>query len=196
MLSRWLKRLLRALIIHTGDRKRGRKDLLYTIVYTVAMYCRERNLHMAHAAQSTILARDIMTTDPITVDTTTTARELARVLTDNNISGVPVVNAQDRLVGVVSKTDLLQWCVTGGLGLGADDLLPTLAKRRADRFDDLGIVEDFMSVEPVTCLPDEPVNAVAKRMAEEQVHRIVVVDERNEIIGIITSLDLLRVFPS
>lgn len=142
--------------------------------------------------------KDVMTLDPISVDASISARELARVLTDNNISGVPVVDVQDRVIGVVSKTDLLQWCVTGGLGFGADNLLPNLsAKRSASRAEseDLGIVEDFMSSEPILATVDESVDSIAHRMAEEKVHRIIVVDGDGCLIGIVTSLDLLRVFP-
>ena len=59
---------------------------------------------------------DIMTRDPISVTADTTARELARVLEANEISGVPVVDARDRLIGVASKTDLLRRCVEGPIG--------------------------------------------------------------------------------
>ena len=145
-----------------------------------------------------VTVNDVMTRDPVSVEPSMSARELARVLTDNNISGVPVVDVQDRVVGVVSRTDLLQWCVTGGLGFGADDLLPSLsAKRHVRRVaaDDLGIVEDFMSSDPILATANEAVDSVARRMAAEKVHRIIVVDADGCLAGIVTSLDLLKVFP-
>jgi CBS domain-containing protein len=142
--------------------------------------------------------KNVMTSDPISVEPSVSARELARVLTDNNISGVPVVDVQDRVVGVVSKTDLLQWCVTGGLGFGAENLLPNLSAGRSTRraeTEDLGIVEDFMSGEPILATADEPLESIARRMAEEKVHRIIVVDAHGCLVGIVTSLDLLKVYP-
>ena len=53
-----------------------------------------------------------------------------------------------------------------------------------------------MSLDPVTAEPDEPVGLVALRMAEEQVHRAIVVDEQRRVIGVVTALDLLKIFPS
>lgn len=147
----------------------------------------------------TLTVRDVMTRDPISVTPDIPARELARILADNQISGAPVVDPQDRVVGVVSRTDLLQWCVVGGLGLGAGDLLPSLANRRGEgrrRPDDLGIVEDFMTEQPITCTADTPVTSVARRMAEDRVHRVIVLDEDGCLEGVVTSLDLLKVFPS
>jgi CBS domain-containing protein len=141
--------------------------------------------------------KDVMTKNPVTVDPSTTARELARILTDNEISGVPVVNGEERVIGVVSRTDLLQWIVTGGLGVSPDDWFDRLAagKPGERRPEDMGIVEDFMSTEAVTAGPEEAVSTVAARMAQERIHRVIVVDEKGFLLGIVTSLDLLRVFP-
>ncbi len=136
-----------------------------------------------------------MTSNPLSVRPSTTPRELARVLTDHAISGVPVVDASSHVVGVVSKTDLLQWCLRGGLGFGTANLLQSLADggtgTRVDAVD-LGIVADFMSDVPLTASPEEPIPDVARRMRDHHVHRVIVVDERNLLIGVVTAFDLLR----
>lgn len=139
--------------------------------------------------------RDFMTLNPISVRPSTTPRELARVLTDHAISGVPVVDSSAHVVGVVSKTDLLQWCLRGGLGFGATNLLQSLAEGGAGtRVDavDLGIVSDFMSDVPLTASPDELIPDVARRMRDHHVHRVIVVDNRNQLVGVVTAFDLLR----
>lgn len=61
-----------------------------------------------------ISVQDIMQTDVVSVSPDTSARELARMLADEEISGAPVIDAQGLLVGVVSQTDLVR--------LAADDL--------------------------------------------------------------------------
>lgn len=135
---------------------------------------------------------------PISVRAFTTPRQLARILTENNISGAPVLNGGDHVIGVVSRTDLLQWCVKGGLGFGASDLLRSLAEGGSGSrivTEDLGIVADFMTTSPVTASPDEPLAHAAQRMAERKVHRLVVLDEHDRLIGIVTSLDVLKAFP-
>jgi CBS domain-containing protein len=146
------------------------------------------------------LVRDIMTPDPICVGADTSARELARILEANEISGVPVVDSLHRIIGVASKTDLLRRCVEGPIGSRPGTFFESLAEGLDMGSDldpeELGTVEEFMSTEPVTSGPEEPVGAVAHRMAEENVHRIVVVDKRRHVVGIVTSLDLLREFPT
>ena len=142
---------------------------------------------------------DIMTRDPICVTADTTARELARVLEANEISGVPVVDTLDRLIGVISKTDLLRRCVEGPVGSRPGTLFESLARGLADDVDldpdELGSVAEFMSPYPIVASLDEPIKAVARQMAEERVHRVIVVDDQRLVLGVVTSLDLLKAFP-
>ncbi|MCI0630401.1 MAG: CBS domain-containing protein [Phycisphaerales bacterium] len=154
---------------------------------------------MTAKPSSSMLVKDAMIAKPISIVASASPRELARALIDHGISGVPVVDDDGEVIGVVSKTDLLQWCVRGGLGFGASDLLSSLADggtgARLEAID-LGIVADFMTETPLTAEPDEPLSVVARRMAEYQVHRLIVIDEVGRLQGIITSMDLLRVFPA
>ena len=149
--------------------------------------------------QPTMLVKDVMASKPITIGLSATPRELARVLIEHGISGVPVIDARGRVVGVVSKTDLLQWCVKGGLGFGVANLLSSLAEggigSRLEAID-LGIVSDFMTATPLTATEDETLSEVAHRMAQHHVHRLIVVDDVGRLQGVITSMDLLRVFPT
>jgi CBS domain-containing protein len=146
------------------------------------------------------LVKDVMTADPICIGADTSARELARILESNGISGVPVVDSLHRIIGVASKTDLLRRCVEGPLGSRPGSFFESLAEGldTGSELDpeELGAVEDFMTTEPVTCRADEPLGDVAHRMAEENVHRVIVVDQRRHVVGIVTSLDLLREFPA
>ena len=146
------------------------------------------------------LVKDVMTADPICIGADTSARELARILESNGISGVPVVDSLHRAIGVASRTDLLRRCVQGPLGSRPGTFFESLAEGLDVGTDmdpeELGSVEEFMSTEPVTCRPDESLGDVAHRMAEENVHRVVVVDARRHVVGIVTSLDLLREFPA
>lgn len=145
-----------------------------------------------------LVVRDVMNSRPVSVSPSTSPRELARTLIDHGISGVPVIDNQKGVVGIVSKTDLLQWCVKGGLGFGAHDLLLSLANGGTGsqpQAIDLGIVADFMTSEPVTAQADEQLDEVARRMVEHRIHRLIVVDQMGRLCGIITSMDLLKYFP-
>ena len=146
-----------------------------------------------------LCVKDIMTTNPVCAGMSISVPELAELLEANDISGVPVLDTRDRLVGVVSKTDLIHRCVEGPVGGHGGSFFSSLAEGLAvgSAMDpgDLGVVEDFMSADPVTATPDEEIASVAHRMADERVHRVIVVGDSKQVIGIVTTLDLLKVFP-
>ena len=133
-------------------------------------------------------AREIMTTDLITVTPTTPIREFARICIEDNISGAPVLNMDGSLAGLVSKTDLLERL------LEAD---PRNAQE-TESLTDMWLGEDnpvaeIMVENIVSVLPDAPIDKVAGHMAEHRIHRVAVVED-NRCIGMITSLDLLAHF--
>lgn len=143
--------------------------------------------------------RDVMTKDPIRVGRADALGTIANLFDENGISGLPVVDAADRLVGIVSKTDVLHRCLEGPQGarpgvtffdrLRAEEAAPSLDP------EDLGVAEDFMTTDPVTARPDESLYVAASRMAKERVHRVIVVDEESRPVGILTTFDVLQRFP-
>ena len=143
--------------------------------------------------------KDIMTSNPVCISADTTARELAHVLEANAISGVPVVDVRMRVIGVVSRTDLLHRCVAGPVGSRPGSFFQSLAEGVDPDVDfgpeNLGTVEEFMSTDPVTATVDETIPVIAGRMAEQGVHRVIVVDDDDHVVGIVTTLDVLKVYP-
>jgi CBS domain-containing protein len=144
-------------------------------------------------------ARDVMSADPVCVSLSTRIRELARVFEEHEISGAPVVDAAGRVVGVVSKTDLIRRCSEG-----TDDIPPAyLFEVLSDQGDEesgevmpepLLCVEDFMTEDPLMVSPDVSAAAVARLMYEKRIHRIIVADDEKFPLGIITSMDLLATY--
>jgi CBS domain-containing protein len=110
-------------------------------------------------------------------------------------------------VGIASKTDLLARLLEGRhdyasspdfrglLGLGEEGLLPARGSAQESEEEVFGTVEDIMETEPVTVLPDTTVLEVARALAENRIHRVLVV-ERGRLLGIITSLDVIAHFAS
>lgn len=152
-------------------------------------------------------AKDIMTADLLTVTPATTLTQFARILTEDNISGCPVVTVDGRLVGVASKTDLLARLLEGRhdfasspdfrglLGLGEEGLVAGRGSAEESEEEVFGTVEDIMQGNPVTVLPDASILDVARALAENRIHRVVVV-EKGHLKGIITSLDVIAHFAS
>ena len=61
--------------------------------------------------------------------------------------------------------------------------------------DDLGSIADIMTPEPVVALRITPLAELARKMVTERVHRVIIVDDRKRAVGVVTTLDLLDVFP-
>lgn len=149
-------------------------------------------------------ARDVMSDRLSVLRPEMTVSDAVRLLVEDGISGAPVVDHQSRLVGVVSKTDLLERCLEGRASpeLGARFLsfLSLDAGTTADaamhaEIEALGTVEDLMSADVVTIAADDPLWAVAAAMADNRVHRVVVLDGERPV-GIVSTLDLLAHWPT
>lgn len=154
---------------------------------------------MTTATKQRIKAGDIMVSEPVCVERSTTIHELARVFEENGISGAPVVDPEGRLVGIVSKSDLIRHSKQGTLDLPPAFLFEVISEQGGPE-EDLAVessicVEDFMTEDPVTVLAETPAGEVARKMFEGRFHRVVVVDAQRYPIGIITSMDMLGAFP-
>ena len=137
----------------------------------------------------------------LTVNQEMSVRELATFLIDHEISGAPVEDADGRLVGLVSTTDLARNAAeTGSLeetdehpffhswaggGLDADDLA------------ELHIEEDGLTVREIMTPTvfavdvEAPVSHVARSMLDGHLHRLLVIDDER-VVGIVSTSDLLR----
>jgi CBS-domain-containing membrane protein len=142
-------------------------------------------------------ARDIMTTEVITVSPQTPVLELARLLADHKINGVPVVADDGRLVGVVTQSDLIDRVKKFELPhvitiLDAHFFLerPSTFKKNLEKV--LGNeVADIMTSPAVTIPPEMPLEDIASTMARRQVHTLPVV-AGGKIVGIIGKIDVIR----
>lgn len=135
---------------------------------------------------------DVVTRNPICATAEMSAREIGEMLDVNEISGAPVLDAADRLIGVVSKSDLMHRCVEELLDDTTETIWSLSACRRAWDPNEFGVVSDLMSPEPVTATMEETIGDVAGRMAERRVHRVVVVDEEDLVLGVLTTMDVIK----
>jgi len=146
------------------------------------------------------LASDVMTPDPVCVQPGCGLRRFALMLEEHGISGAPVVDARGVLVGVASRTDLIRRCSEGSADVPPAFLFEVLRAGGGGEAETvipepLVCVEDIMTTTPVTVTAGTPVGRVARLMFERHIHRVVVVNEEQCPIGVITSLDVLGVWP-
>ena len=142
-------------------------------------------------------ARDIMTTEVVSVSPTASLKELAQTFVSTRYSNLPVIDEAGKLVGVISETDLVeqQKPLHIPTAITLFDWVFTFGneKRFREEVDRVtaNTVGELCRREPVTCAPDTPVNELAGLMSQHKVHMLPVV-EQERLIGVVARLDLIR----
>ncbi len=143
------------------------------------------------------LAKDIMTQKVITVQEYTPIADVAQTLTENHISGVPVLNPSKEIVGIVCESDIIDQTkkfhgppVVNFMGYIV--FLESGKKFEKELKKITGVVAlDIMSSPVKTVTPETPIEEIATLMAEHKVHSIPVLEGRT-LVGIIGKKDIVR----
>ncbi|MEU6329733.1 CBS domain-containing protein [Streptomyces sp. NPDC047049] len=117
----------------------------------------------------------VMTGDVVSARSGTPADDMARWLVEYDINGLPVVDAEDRVIGVVSATDLRR-------------------HRRTTATDGVLTAEAVMSAPARTVRADDSVVRAARLMSTSGIERLPVVDEEARLVGMVTRRDVLQIF--
>lgn len=133
---------------------------------------------------------DLMTDEVVSVVSVTSFKEVAKLLAQHDISGLPVLDDEDRVVGVVSS-DLLSRQATGHpmTGDAPDAATRTVVSSGAEI-----TAAEVMSTPALTVHAEETAPDAARLMTRRGVERLPVVDDENRLVGIVTRRDLLRLF--
>ncbi len=115
----------------------------------------------------------VMVKDVLTVPETMQLGDVAKLMLDNRIGSVPVIDGDDKMVGIVSKADF----VTLAVGIAFDKIT----------------VKEIMSKDLTVVSPTERLVHARRQMIESHIGRVPVVDAE-ELVGIVTSKDLMRAF--
>jgi uncharacterized protein (DUF39 family)/predicted transcriptional regulator len=112
---------------------------------------------------------ELMRKNPLTANPKDSIRDVSERMVRGNVDHVPVVDEQDRLVGIVTT-----WDIAKAVAINARTL------------------EEIMTRRVIVAKPQETVDIVAKRMEQYDITGLPVVDEENRVLGLITSADLSR----
>jgi acetoin utilization protein AcuB len=125
--------------------------------------------------------RDVMTRNPITVDPETLVLDAQRIMKENNIRRLPVVD-KGKLKGIITKHDLLEASPSPATSLSIHELNYLLSKMK---------VKEIMKKDPITFAPDAPFEEALRLGQEKKIGAFPVV-ENEKLVGIVTESDLVR----
>jgi len=144
-----------------------------------------------------IIVRDIMTTDLITVTPDMDISRAAKILFDNRINGVPVVDDSGLLVGILCQSDLItqqKKLPIPTIFTFLDGLIRLTSVKQIEkqvRKIAALTVSEAMTPKPVTVRPDTELESVAALMVDSNFHTLPVVED-SRLVGIIGKEDVLR----
>src|SRR5579875_1775692 len=133
---------------------------------------------------------DVMNRSVVSAYETALFKEIARALARNRIATVPVIDADHRVVGIVTVSDLLARVVGEA---------PARGRRKGTSADRLrkmhaATARDLMTSPPITVTPDTSIADAARRAAHHRVRALPVVNRRRELVGMVSRSDLMTVF--
>jgi len=131
-----------------------------------------------------MLVGERMTRDPIVIRSNTPIDEAMKVMRDNKVRRLPVLNDKGALVGIVSERDLLYASPSPATSLSVHELHYLLSRIK---------VADVMIRDVITVTEDTPLEEAARIMTDNKIGGLPVMDN-GKLVGIITETDLFKVF--
>lgn len=143
---------------------------------------------------------DIMTSDPVSVTGDVDIRKVAGLLTKHSISGVPVVDEENRVIGIVTETDILSCDACPYLDFLERDerpLFKNLLKRMIGEPQTEHrkghTARQVMTTSVITTTPDADIRDVVRIFQEKRIKRLPVVDDDTRLIGVISLSDIIGI---
>jgi len=155
--------------------------------------------------KTNVKVKELMKTKVVAFQPDDKIHQVAKTFKANRISGAPVIDAQRKVIGIISEADIMKLTATVPFP-DIDPLNPfpvfslsrymKKVKKIPDETETLfeGYVKDVMSKKPITISPDDSISDAARIMHKNDFNRIPVVDDEGKLVGIITRGDVIGVF--
>jgi CBS domain-containing protein len=135
--------------------------------------------------------KDVMSTHVIAVRQNASYKDMAAMLHEQRVSAFPVLDDHNKVIGVVSESDLLTKEALEGTVPG---MLQSMVSQREHARASAVTAAELMTKPPVTIGPDEPVTQAARLMYSRRLKRLPVTSDDGTLIGIVTRADVLSVY--
>lgn len=149
-------------------------------------------LQLQYAAY--LKVKDVMTRNVITVSQGTSVTEAARLFTEHNISGLPVVDADDKLIGVVTEADFLATIDLSLSDSAIRELFDIIIRRKRAKKKTGTKVDSLMTPHPITVREDDSLQHAIELMNRNKIKRLIVTDTEGNVRGVISRPDLITLF--
>jgi len=159
---------------------------------------------MTKQANQNILAQDIMQTDVITVAPTDSLQETMTIMTENHVTGLPVIDSKSRCVGVVTAGDILNFEQEHAeFAQEANSDMARHFDPERQRWESVRVsafaleefaevpVSEVMTRELISVGPTASATEVAQLMLDKDIHRVLVLDANQRLFGIIVAFDFV-----
>ena len=157
--------------------------------------------NMEETAWAELTAADMMQKGMVTIPLDATAKEIEQVLVENKVSGVPVHDVTEKIVGIVSWRDVMEYFADDSENdprnphafyRFVDDETMELGTEVEVPLDETVTARDMMSNELLCVRSTAKISEVAKLMVEQRIHRVLVNNPFGDVVGIVSTLDILR----
>ncbi|MHB8994793.1 MAG: CBS domain-containing protein [Armatimonadota bacterium] len=146
-----------------------------------------------------LTASDIMTKEVVACVRDARVEEVVRTLAERGISGMPVIDVDEKVVGIISESDLLladegkpplMKTALFGLYILSQSVMEKAAQARGT------LARDIMTRPVITLPPDATVSQVAHTMHDKHISRVPIVNADGQLVGIVTRGDIIKALAS
>lgn len=141
----------------------------------------------------TMKLSELMTDEVVTVMQGSSIADAAKLLAKHNISGLPVIDVDQKLIGVITEADFLS-----AMDINAETSLKQMFElviNRQRKKKKMGtFVDDLMTKNPITMREDDPVDKAIHVMDANKIKRIIVTDKDNYVKGVVSRRDIMKLF--
>jgi len=162
---------------------------------------------MSQPSLNELTAADIMQRDMVVVYEDDTLQDALNSITENHVTGLPVVNSKSKCVGVITAFDILnyeqehsEFTAEANSDMArhfnADTQQWESVRVTSFALEEFGevLVKEVMSPNLVYVDRESPIKEVARKMRDERIHRVLVINEDYRLHGIISSFDFVKLF--
>lgn len=139
------------------------------------------------------LAREVMTADVVSVKPDADVYEAGRLLIRNRISGMPVVDDGNHVVGMLSTADLLSMAGIPRGHVFSDIVMKYVLHKPSPRHRTARAVKDVMTTPAVSVTSGTTVRKIAELLDRKGIKRVPVVDDEGRLVGIVSRADIIRI---